>query len=59
VAEGAETDSDAVELYQLGCEYAQGFHFGEPMSADDARALLQAESTREPSEARKRTVQQT
>jgi diguanylate cyclase (GGDEF)-like protein/PAS domain S-box-containing protein len=59
VAEGAETDSDAVELYQLGCEYAQGFHFGEPMSADDARALLQAESTRESSEARKRTVQQT
>src|ERR1700736_4017768 len=47
VAEGAETDSDAVELYQLGCEYAQGFHFGEPMSADDAKVLLQAESTRE------------
>ena len=22
VAEGAESDSDAVELYQLGCEYA-------------------------------------
>ena len=44
VAEGAETDSDAVELYQLGCEYAQGFHFGEPMSAEDARALLQAEA---------------
>jgi EAL domain-containing protein (putative c-di-GMP-specific phosphodiesterase class I) len=40
VAEGAETDSDAVELYQLGCEYAQGFHFGEPMSADAARDLL-------------------
>ena len=33
VAEGAETDSDAVELYQLGCEYAQGFAFGEPMTA--------------------------
>jgi len=40
VAEGAETDSDAVELSQLGCEYAQGLHFGEPMSADDAKALL-------------------
>jgi diguanylate cyclase (GGDEF)-like protein/PAS domain S-box-containing protein len=40
VAEGAETDSDAVELYQLGCEYAQGFAFGEPMSADAARDLL-------------------
>jgi diguanylate cyclase (GGDEF)-like protein/PAS domain S-box-containing protein len=41
VAEGAETDSDAVELFQLGCEYAQGFAFGEPMTADKARALLQ------------------
>ncbi len=40
VAEGAETDSDAVELYQLGCEYAQGYVFGEPMSAEHARALI-------------------
>ena len=40
VAEGAETDSDAVELYQLGCEYAQGFVSGEPMSAEAARDLL-------------------
>ena len=40
VAEGAETDSDAVELYQLGCEYAQGFAFGEPMSAEAAADLL-------------------
>ena len=43
VAEGAESDSDAVELYQLGCEYAQGFAFGEPMSADAARRLLAEE----------------
>ncbi|MEJ2624486.1 MAG: EAL domain-containing protein [Pseudolabrys sp.] len=40
VAEGAESDSDAVELYQLGCEYAQGYAFGEPMSAEDASELL-------------------
>src|SRR5205814_10065556 len=40
VAEGAETDSDAVELYQLGCEYAQGFAFGYPMTAQEASALL-------------------
>ena len=46
VAEGAETDSDAVELYQLGCEYAQGFAFGEPMSADAARDLLVDKPTR-------------
>jgi diguanylate cyclase (GGDEF)-like protein/PAS domain S-box-containing protein len=44
VAEGAETDSDAVELFQLGCEYAQGFVFGEPMSVERARALLEPES---------------
>jgi EAL domain-containing protein (putative c-di-GMP-specific phosphodiesterase class I) len=43
VAEGAETDSDAVELYQLGCEYAQGFVFGEPMSADKATQMLIAD----------------
>ncbi|MGB6746879.1 MAG: EAL domain-containing protein, partial [Xanthobacteraceae bacterium] len=44
VAEGAETDSDAVELSQLGCEFAQGFVFGEPMSAERARALLEPEA---------------
>jgi diguanylate cyclase (GGDEF)-like protein/PAS domain S-box-containing protein len=43
VAEGAETDSDAVELYQLGCDYAQGFAFGEPMTAEQARDLLLSE----------------
>jgi EAL domain-containing protein (putative c-di-GMP-specific phosphodiesterase class I) len=59
VAEGAETDSDAVELSQLGCEYAQGLHFGGPMSADDAQALLQADAPAEQSEPapRKRVMQ--
>jgi diguanylate cyclase (GGDEF)-like protein/PAS domain S-box-containing protein len=42
VAEGAETESDAVELYQLGCEYGQGYAFGEPMSAAEARRLVGA-----------------
>ena len=45
VAEGAETDSDAVELFQLGCEYAQGFVFGEPLGAERARALLEPETS--------------
>jgi len=40
VAEGAENDSDAVELYQLGCEFAQGYAFGEPMTAEEARRLI-------------------
>jgi diguanylate cyclase (GGDEF)-like protein/PAS domain S-box-containing protein len=43
VAEGAETDSDAVELSQLGCEYAQGFLFGEPMTPERARDLIQTQ----------------
>jgi len=42
VAEGAEAESDAIELYQLGCEYAQGFAFGQPISAMDARKLVGA-----------------
>jgi len=40
VAEGAENDSDAVELYHLGCEFAQGFAFGQPMTADQAHEML-------------------
>jgi diguanylate cyclase (GGDEF)-like protein/PAS domain S-box-containing protein len=42
VAEGAETESEAIELYQLGCEYAQGPVFGEPMSMLQARQLVGA-----------------
>jgi len=42
VAEGAETESDAVELDQLGCEYAQGYAFGHPLSAIEARKLVGA-----------------
>jgi len=40
IAEGAESESDAVELYHLGCEFAQGFVFGQPMPADAAHELL-------------------
>ncbi len=43
VAEGAETESDALELLQLGCEYVQGFLYGQPMTPDQARKLLEAQ----------------
>jgi diguanylate cyclase (GGDEF)-like protein len=43
VAQGADSDSDAVELYQLGCEYAQGLVFGEPAGTEQVKALLQPE----------------
>jgi EAL domain-containing protein (putative c-di-GMP-specific phosphodiesterase class I) len=42
IAEGAETETDAIELHQLGCEYAQGYLFGEPMTAAQARKLIGA-----------------
>ena len=42
VAEGVETESDAIELYQLGSEFAQGYAFGQALSAIDARKLLGA-----------------
>ncbi|WP_209016126.1 EAL domain-containing protein [Roseibium sp. RKSG952] len=40
VAEGAENEADAQELFQLGCEFGQGFYFGEPMTADEASKML-------------------
>ena len=42
IAEGAESESEAIELYQLGCEYAQGPVFGDPMSMLQAWQLVGA-----------------
>jgi EAL domain-containing protein (putative c-di-GMP-specific phosphodiesterase class I) len=54
VAEGAETDSDAVELFQLGCDYAQGFAFGEPLDADASTRLLTGDKVEPPRTPRQR-----
>ncbi len=43
ISEGADTESDAVELAQIGCQFAQGSAFGQPMSAAAARKLMGAE----------------
>jgi EAL domain-containing protein (putative c-di-GMP-specific phosphodiesterase class I) len=48
VAEGTQTDADAIELSRLGCEYAQGLAFGEPMSSEQARALLLPHQSQKP-----------
>lgn len=42
IAGGTESESDAIELYQLGCEFAQGHAFGTPLSAIEARKLVGA-----------------
>ena len=40
VAEGIETPEDAAFLRSIGAQYAQGFHYGEPMSVGDVSRLL-------------------
>jgi diguanylate cyclase (GGDEF)-like protein len=42
VAEGVETAADAAYLRSIGCEFGQGYYYGEPMSAKDVAALLAA-----------------
>jgi len=40
VAEGIETERDAAYLRSIGCEFGQGYYYGEPMSAKDVASLL-------------------
>lgn len=40
VAEGAESAADEVDLYDLGCEFVQGFFYGQPMTAQEASKLI-------------------
>lgn len=42
VAEGVETEEDVAMLRSIGCGFAQGFYFGEPMSQKDVIYLLEA-----------------
>jgi diguanylate cyclase (GGDEF)-like protein/PAS domain S-box-containing protein len=42
VAEGIETERDAAYLRSIGCEFGQGYYYGEPMSAKDVAGLLSA-----------------
>jgi predicted signal transduction protein with EAL and GGDEF domain len=37
-----ETQADAAYLRSIGCEYGQGYYYGEPMAAKDVASLLAA-----------------
>jgi diguanylate cyclase (GGDEF)-like protein len=43
VAEGVETEEQVRAARDLGCGYAQGFHFARPMPADEVEDLLERE----------------
>jgi diguanylate cyclase (GGDEF)-like protein/PAS domain S-box-containing protein len=40
LADGAETEADAVDLYHLGCEFAEGAAFGRPISGEQANDVV-------------------
>ncbi len=43
IAEGVETQKQVDFLRTIGCEYAQGYFFSEPVPVEDYRALLQSD----------------
>ena len=55
VAEGVETAEDAAYLRSIGCEYAQGFYYGEPMAAKEVEDLLSALATHRKRQQRERS----
>ncbi len=40
IVEGVESEADAEKLAELGCEFAQGFLFSEPVTAQDALTYI-------------------
>ncbi len=42
IADGTESESDTVDLARLGCEFAQGYAFGNPITMAEARRLVGA-----------------
>lgn len=40
IADGTESEADAVDLFHLGCHYAQGLAFGDPVAGEQATKML-------------------
>lgn len=50
MAEGLEKETEAAEMTRFGCEYGQGVVFGEPLTAEECRSLIEPA----PADARKK-----
>ena len=46
IAEGVEEEEQLAALRELGCAYAQGYHFARPLTADEFGALLEERAAR-------------
>lgn len=57
VAEGAETAQDVEMLKEADCEYAQGFYFGQPMSAREALDYFSSRAPKWGRKARQRAAE--
>jgi EAL domain-containing protein (putative c-di-GMP-specific phosphodiesterase class I) len=55
VAEGVETERDAAYLRSIGCEFGQGYYYGEPMSSKDVANLLSALASHRKKKSRERS----
>src|SRR5690606_20509133 len=40
VTEGVESEADAVQLREMGCEYVQSFMFGQPSNREEATRMI-------------------
>ena len=45
IAEGAETEADLMEVTEAGCEYAQGFVYGRPMTPQMVQQMVRRRPT--------------